>query len=126
MTRKQSVSVSHSAAFSANVSLPCLRLPDTNPEGEKAVYLCCCAEGHHANVVSNFDIRLEFLNFDKNTMMNTQYLEKANLAELIVKAFFIICSFLNDGVRVGLLRMVFCTKSLLLQLAIKSVITKEA
>ena len=105
MTRKQSVSVSHSAAFSANVSLPCLRLPDTNPEGEKAVYLCCCAEGHHANVVSNFDIRLEFLNFDKNTMMNTQYLEKANLAELIVKAFFIICSFLNDGVRVGLLRM---------------------
>ena len=71
-------------------------------------------------------LTLEFLNFDKNTMMNTQYLEKANLAELIVKAFFIICSFLNDGVRVGLLRMVFCTKSLLLQLAIKSVITKEA
>ena len=90
MTRKQSVSVSHSAAFSANVSLPCLRLPDTNPGGEKAVYLCCCVEGHHANVVSNFDIRLEFLNFDKNTINYDEYtiFRKGKLGRADCKSLF--------------------------------------
>ena len=38
-------------------------------------------------------LTLEFLNFDNDTVMNTQYLEMASLAELIVKPFYYLFFF---------------------------------
>ena len=109
MTRKQSVSVSHSAAFSANVSLPCLRLPDTNPEGEKAVYLCCCVEGQHANVVSN----------DEYTIFRNGKLGRADCQ----KPFSLFYLFFSDD---WFIEDAIATGNSMEGSAITSVITKEA